>query len=96
MFRSLQFKATGHDIFDFCIVLCYCVCSDLYGVIVRMNVTEFIFKLTCLGVFYHVSMTLQGSRVTLPIVYNLRTGVPVQTRGKKRFEVSIFLYVGNI
>ena len=95
MFRSLQFKATGHDIFDFYIVLCYCTCSDLYDVIGRMNAKEFKFKLTCLGV-NNVSMKLQGSRVTLLIVYNLRTGVPVQTRGKKRYEVSIFLYVGNI
>ena len=95
MFRSLQFKATGHDIFDFYIVLCYCTCSDLYNVIVRMNVTEFKFKLTCLGA-YNVSMKLQGSRVTSPIVYNLRTGVPVQTRAKKRFAMRICLYVGNI
>jgi len=58
-------------------------------------VTEFKFKLTCLGV-YNVSIKLQGSRVTLPIVYSLRTCVPVQTRGKKRFEVSIFLYLDNI
>ena len=95
MFRSLLFIATGHDIFDFYIVLCYCTCSDLYNVIVRMNVTESKFKLTCLGV-YNVSMKLQGSWVTLLLVYNLRTGVPAQTRGNKRFEVSIFLYVGNI
>ena len=95
MFRLLQFNATGHDIFDFYIVLCYCTCSDLYNIIVRMNVTELKFKLTCFGV-YNVSMTLQGSRVTLLIVYYMRTGVPVQTRGKKRFEVSVFLYVGNI
>jgi hypothetical protein len=58
-------------------------------------VTESKFKLTCLGV-YNVSMKLQGSWVTLLLVYNLRTGVPAQTRGNKRFEVSIFLYVGNI
>jgi len=54
-------------------------------------VTEFKFKLTCLGV-YNVNIKLQGSRVTLPIIYSLHTGVPVQTRGKKRFEVRIFFY----
>jgi len=43
-----------------------------------------------------VSIKLQGSRVTLPIVYSLRTGVPVQTRGKERLEVRLFLYLGNI
>jgi hypothetical protein len=58
MFRSLQFKATGHDIFDFYIVLCYCTCSDLYNIIVRMNVKEF--KL--LFVIYNLSIKLQGSR----------------------------------
>ena len=88
MFRSLQFKITCHVWFNFYLVFCYCTCGALYDVKVRMNVTEFKFK-KCLGV-YNVSIKLQGSRVTLPIVYCLRTGVPVQTRGKKRFEVSIF------
>ena len=88
MFMSLQFKITCQVWFDFYHVLCYCTCSALDHVIVRMNVTEFNFKLPCLGI-YNVNIKLQGSRVTLPIVYSLRTGVPVQTRGKKRFEVSI-------
>jgi hypothetical protein len=34
--------------------------------------------------------------VTLTIVYSLRTDVPVQTRGKERSEVRIFLYLSNI
>ena len=43
-----------------------------------------------------MSIKLQGSLVTVPIVYSLRTGVPVQTRGKERLEVRLFLYLGNI
>ncbi len=58
MFRSLQFKIICHDIFDFYIVLCYCTGSDLYNIIVRMNVTEF--KL--FFVIYNLSIKLQGSR----------------------------------
>jgi len=67
MFESFQFKITCHDWLDFYLVLCYCTCSALYDVKERMNVTKFKFKLTCLGV-YNVSIKLQGSRVTLPIV----------------------------